>query len=267
MKLFFTDLDGTLLTDEKIVSEKTKQTLKKWSLTGHKLILNSGRPLDSILEVKRLCELNFSGMYIVANNGGCIYDCDNEKILQRFTIPYEYVTHIEQEAKKLGIHCQTYSDTHIICEKENEHLLYYTNRIHMPCIFTEDMVSVLPAPPQKMVAIHIYDHQKLEDFKLHLSSFAKDKLELVYSSNELLEIIPYNSGKGNSIRTICELLNVPIENSLAAGDMNNDISMIKASGIGIAMKNATPALKEIADIITVNDNNHDGLVPILEKYI
>lgn len=267
MKLFFTDLDGTLLTDDKIISDKTKQILKKWTTAGHKLILNSGRPLDSILEVKRLGNLDFSGMYLIANNGGCIYDCDKETIIKQLSIPYDYVTYIEKEAKKMGIHCQTYTDTHIVCEKENEHLAYYTSRIHMPCIFTENMVRALNTPPQKMLVIDIHNHQNLEDFKQHLQPFAKEKVEMLYSSNELLEIIPYESGKGNAILTLCKLLNVPIKDTLAAGDMNNDISMLEAAGIGIAMKNATPSLKELADIVTLDDNNHDGLVPILEQYM
>jgi hydroxymethylpyrimidine pyrophosphatase-like HAD family hydrolase len=63
------------------------------------------------------------------------------------------------------------------------------------------------------------------------------------------------------------MFNVPIEDSLAAGDMNNDLSMIEAAGVGIAMKNAMPKLKEMADIVTDEDNDHDGLVKILEHFM
>ena len=100
MKLFFTDLDGTLLNSECKISEETKNVLDKWVQAGHKLILNSGRPLDSILEVKRLGELNYPGMLIVANNGSLIYDCDNSSVLQSFGIPFEHVSHIMAVAKR-----------------------------------------------------------------------------------------------------------------------------------------------------------------------
>ena len=76
MKLFFTDLDGTLLNHEGKISEATKNVLDRWILTGNKLILSSGRPLNSILEVKHDAELNYPGMLIIANNGSLIYDCD-----------------------------------------------------------------------------------------------------------------------------------------------------------------------------------------------
>ena len=267
MKLFFTDLDGTLLNSECKISQATKTALDKWVAAGNKLILNSGRPLDSILEVKRLGELDYPGMLIVANNGSLIYDCDNSSVLQSFGIPFEHVSHIMAVAKKRGVHCQTYTTTHIICENYNEHLEFYVNRIHLPYILTDDVVSKLPAPPQKLLAIDVNDQQHLEDLRQELLPWAKGKVEMLYSSTKLMEFIHYESGKGNAIRTICKMFNVPICDSLAAGDMNNDLSMLEAAGTAIAMKNATPLLKEMADIVTDEDNDHDGLVRVLERFM
>ncbi len=267
MKLFFTDLDGTLLNSECKISSATKAALDKWVAAGNKLILNSGRPLDSILEVKRLGGLDYPGMLIVANNGSLIYDCDTSTVLHRFGIPFEHVQYIMDVARKRGVHCQTYTDTHIVCETENEHLTFYTNRIHLPYILTNDVVSKLSQPPQKLLAIDVNDHQNLEDLRQELLPWAKGKVEMLYSCNELMEFIHYESGKGNAIHTICKMFNVPIEDSLAAGDMNNDMTMIEAAGVGIAMKNATPLLKEMADIVTDEDNDHDGLIEVLERFI
>lgn len=267
MKLFFTDLDGTLLNSECKISDDTKAALDKWVAAGNKLILNSGRPLDSILEVKRLGGLDYPGMLIVANNGSLIYDCDTSTVLHSFGIPLEHVKYIMDVARKRGVHCQTYTSTHIVCENYNEHLEFYVNRIHLPYILTDDVVSKLPQPPQKLLAIDVNDHQNLENLRQELLPWAKSKVEMLYSCNELMEFIHYESGKGNAIRTICKMFNVPIEDSLAAGDMNNDLSMIEAAGIGIAMKNATPLLKEMADIVTDEDNDHDGLVSVLERFM
>ena len=267
MKLFFIDLDGTLLNSECKISEATKATLDKWVAAGNKLILNSGRPLDSILEVKRLGGLNYPGMLIVANNGSLIYDCDSSTVLHSFGIPFEHVSHIMAVAKKRGVHCQTYTNTHIVCENYNEHLEFYVNRIHLPYILTDDVVSKLPAPPQKLLAIDVNDQQHLEDLRQELLPWAKGKVEMLYSSTKLMEFIHYESGKGNAIRTICKMFNIPICDSLAAGDMNNDLSMLEAAGTAIAMKNATPLLKEMADIVTDEDNDHDGLVCVLEKFM
>ena len=66
---------------------------------------------------------------------------------------------------------------------------------------------------------------------------------------------------------MADFLDIPIENSFAAGDEQNDISMIKAAGTGIAMLNATDMVKDNADVITESDNDHDGLAPFIEKAI
>ena len=157
MKLFFTDLDGTLLNHEGKISEGTKNVLDKWISSGNKLILSSGRPLNSILEVKEDAELNYPGTLIIANNGSLIYDCDSKTVLQRIDIPFEHVKHILNTAKKLGVHCQTYTDTHIVCEQYNEELEFYVNRIHLPCIISSDVVNELTIPPLKLLAIDIHN--------------------------------------------------------------------------------------------------------------
>ena len=267
MKLFFTDLDGTLLNSAGKISAGTKKALDKWILAGNKLILSSGRPLDSILEVKRLGELDYPGMLIVANNGSLIYDYDSATVLKRIDIPYKHAAHILDVAKKRGVHCQTYTDTHIVCEKYNEELEFYVNRIHLPYIISSDVIGELTSPPLKLLAIDVNNYQNLEDLRQELLPWADGKIEMLYSSTRLLEFIHADSGKGNAIRTLCKMFNVPVEDSLAAGDMNNDITMIEAAGIGIAMKNATPLLKEMADVVTEADNDHDGLAAILERFL
>ena len=70
-----------------------------------------------------------------------------------------------------------------------------------------------------------------------------------------------------AIKYLCNFLNIPIENTIAVGDERNDISMIKAAHIGIAVQNAVDAAKEAADDITENDNNHDAIAEVIGKYI
>lgn len=267
MKLFFTDLDGTLLNSQGKISQKTKLTLDNWIKAGNKLIFCSGRPLNSILEVKEFGELDYPGILIVANNGSLIYDCDTSTVLQKIEIPYEHVSHILDVARNLGIHCQAYTDTHIVCEDFNEHIEFYISRIHLPYIITKDVVKELPTPPLKLLAIDINSYDNLETLRQELLPWSKGKIEMLYSNQKLLEIIHCDSGKGNAVRTICKMFDVPIEDSIAAGDMNNDFSMLEAAGTSIAMKNATPLLKEMADIVTDEDNNNDGLAYVLEQFI
>ena len=125
-KIFFTDLDGTLLNDEKKITKETFLTLEKWCQAGHKLVLCSGRALDSILHVFEALQLTFPGVYLVGCNGGEIYDCSKNKLLLRRTISYDDVEKVFSLAQKHQIHIQTYSETHIITKKEGKELYSFS---------------------------------------------------------------------------------------------------------------------------------------------
>jgi hydroxymethylpyrimidine pyrophosphatase-like HAD family hydrolase len=90
-----------------------------------------------------------------------------------------------------------------------------------------------------------------------------DKLTLLYSNPYYLEIFPSEAGKGSAVKRLADILGVDIKDTLAAGDEQNDISMIQAAGCGIAMVNGTDLVKESADVITTYDNDHDGLAEFI----
>ena len=73
--------------------------------------------------------------------------------------------------------------------------------------------------------------------------------------------------KGSAILRLCSLLDIPIEHTIAVGDEWNDISMIQAAHIGVAVKNAVEAVKEAADYVTERDNNHDAVAEVIEKFM
>lgn len=263
MKIFFTDLDGTLLTKEKTITPDTMSALKNWTAAGNLFAICTGRAIDSAKEVKSSLGLDFPGSYLIGYNGGEIYDCDNDKVISRITLTMEQASLVAQMAKKHGIHCQTYTDTHIISPADNEELRSYRRVIHTPYIISEDVVSALEKPPCKMLAIALDNKERLENFRKELQPLVEGQLNLIFSNDRYLEIFPASSGKGTAVKILCEHLNLPLANALAAGDEANDISMLQAAGLGIAMQNAKDAVKEAADIVTETDNDHDGLVPIL----
>jgi Cof subfamily protein (haloacid dehalogenase superfamily) len=226
-------------------------------------VINTGRSIDSALEVQRQHRLFFPGTYLIGFNGGQIYDCDNECLIYRASIPMDITEEIFRTAHAHDVHCHTFSDTHIVTPDNGECMEYYTRVIHTPVLVTADILSALQEGPSKCIAIELHDHEKMEHFRTDVSSIAPDRLQVMYSNPFYLEIFPKETGKGSAVKRLCDILNIPIENSLAAGDEQNDISMIKAAACGIAMQNATAEVKAAADVITIADNNHDGLRPYL----
>ncbi|MDD6490802.1 MAG: Cof-type HAD-IIB family hydrolase [Firmicutes bacterium] len=267
-KILFTDLDGTLLNDEKQIGSYTRDVLGKWSKTGHKLVLCSGRDINSVGDVKNYLQLNFPGMYLIGYNGGQIYDCDRKETIYKVALTIEQALHIKETADAFGIHFHTYSDTNIIAFHDTEELRYYQRVIKTPTRFVKDMREALLEGPCKCLAIELKDHQKMEAFRLALLPWAeKEGISMIYSNPYYLELFPSISGKGTAVKKLCELLGINPYFSVAAGDAQNDLSMIEAAGMGIAMSNGSDDVKMAATTITAYDNNHDGLAHVLYDLI
>lgn len=267
MKILFTDLDGTLLNNQSQVSLKTQEFLKEFIAAGNKLVLSSGRPLDSILEVKKQANLNYPGIYIIANNGTLIYDCDSQKPVHELRMPLSYVSYLQAQAKAQNLHIQTYTDDAVVCAAEDEEIRFYRQKIHLPLILAEDYAQALPKEPYKMLAVHLTDKNKLNAFCDSIADWAEDKIQYIFSSDMYLELFAKEAGKGNAVRFLCDYFQVPLADSFAAGDAQNDISMLKAAGCGIAMANAAPEVKKAADVITPVDNDNDGLAVYLQSIL
>ena len=265
-KILFTDLDGTLLNDEKKVSPALFGALQQLQEKGHILVLSSGRPLNSVLEVKEMLQLQDQGLYISAYNGGLIYDCSTKLPIIEKRVSFADVSHILEVAHSTYTYCHTYTDTHIVTETEGKELAVYLKHIHLPVICTSQIIDALSEEPFKLLAIDTTDHTHLEQFKEALEPWASGRITTLFSNPMYLELFPSTAGKGQALSELCQHLQIPITNAMSAGDMDNDISMIEVAGRGIAMQNATPLVKKKANIVTNCDNNHDGLLPYIKDF-
>lgn len=267
-KILFTDLDGTLLDSRKQISPYTREVLEKWSRAGHKLALCSGRDVNSVKDVKRYLHLDLPNMYVIGYNGGQIYDCTEDKTIHRVALTLEQTAHILEEADKCGVHVHTYTETNIVSPKEDEELVYYRRVIKTPVIINPNVMDELTQGPCKCIGIELKDADKLENFRLSLLPWAKEEgVSMIYSNPYYLEFFPAASGKGAAVKTLCELLGINPYFSVAAGDAQNDLSMIEAAGMGIAMCNGSEDVRMAATTITAYDNDHDGLAHALVDLI
>lgn len=271
MKLLFTDLDDTLLNNQSQVSPETKAFLDEFLADGNRLVLSSGRPLMSVMEVTELAGLHQPGIFLSASNGTRVYDCDNKRTIRKFGLPFSYVSYLQEQAEKLSLHIQTYRDSDaddaVVSPADDEEIRYYRRKIHLPLVVSEDLRSALTEEPCKMLAISLHIFEKLETFRKNIADWAEGKVRTIYSSDKYLEIFDWNAGKGSSLLFLCDYLGIPVSDSYAAGDADNDISMLDAAGCGIAMKNATDKVKAHADVVTDLDNDQNGLADMMRKLL
>ncbi len=262
-KIFFFDLDGTLLTTDKKISQKTLKALKEFTDAGNYFCINTGRAIDSAKAVYNGLNLDFKGSFLCGSNGTEIYSVDENRYIFKIGVPLELVPKILDLAEEYDVHCHTYNVDHIVSRHDNECMKYYRRVIKTPLLITTDVLKDVKEPPSKMICIELHDHEKQERFRHALSDMVGDKLTLLYSNPYYLEIFPSEAGKGSAVKRLADILGVDIKDTYAAGDEQNDISMIQAAGCGIAMQNATDLVKESADVITNFDNDHDGLAEFI----
>ena len=262
-KILFTDLDGTLLKTDKTISEKNREAIRQMLDAGNCVVITTGRVVSSAYKVAKKLGLTMPGCYMIAANGAVIYDCAAQRVVKEWTIPMEYVRYLFAEAERYGIHIQTYSDQFMLTSCNSRELEYYVSKTDTPTRLVEDVFAVLKQDPNKILLANIDDSKILKQFQRDHLQWEQGRISSFFSCPQYLEYCPPGVDKGSGVRFLCSYLDIPIENAYAVGDERNDIPMIKAAGVGIAMKNAHEETKAAADYVTEHDNDHDAIAEII----
>lgn len=269
MKILFTDLDGTLLTDEKTISAQDMEAVSSMISAGHKFVMTTGRPLAAVIPLAEKYGFLKEGFFLVSFNGGLIYDCGAGKSILTRRISVDQVKFIMDGAHRRGMHAHTYAGDKVISEYETEQLKTYCRLMKMEYEVVEDIREFFKThrPPIKVNIITPFDHESLVNFRKDMRVHTEGKLFDVFSKSEMLEFSHMQSNKGDAVRYMAELFKVPLEDTIACGDEENDCPMIEAAGVGVAMVNGSAAVKQVADYITIQDNNHGGIAEVIQKFI
>lgn len=269
-KILFLDLDGTLLNDRKEITPGNRAAIEKAIGLGHRIVVTSGRPLKSaLIQAKRL-GLAGEGCYVIAYNGAVIYDCSQEREISRRTLDMESLYEVFDEARRRNIHIQAYdADDTVVIESRCDAAIAkrYCEAIDLDFRVAEDIRSALTAPSVKALMIDFQDHEPVADMERWVLENMGEQVDCFFSSRYYLEVVPAGMNKGGAVKEMCRILSVPLENSVAAGDEANDVTMIAAAGTGVAMRNAVAEAKAAANYVTERDNNHDGIAEVIERFL
>lgn len=267
-KALFLDLDGTLLNDAKEITPGNRAAISQALEAGHKVIITTGRPLPSAVWQAESLGMTKPGCYVIAYNGGVIYDMGARKTIFQRTIPLDLVQKAFAGANRRGIHIQTYDEQYVLVEPrcDDAHLSLYCEKTNMKFRVIAS-VEALEQEPSKLLAVDFDHPAPLEEYRRWLSGWAENKLDSFFSCGQLLEIVPHGLNKGTALAETAELLGILPENTVAAGDAANDLPMLRAAHVGVGMCNGTDEVKAAADYITLRDNNHDAIEEVIENLI
>lgn len=268
-KILFLDLDGTLLNDQKECTEGNREAIGTALARGHRVVVTSGRPLKSALVQAERLGLAGQGCYVIAYNGAVIYDCSRRKEMFRRALPLENLYAIFDEANRRGVHIQTYRGENVVVEprNDNDNVRRYCALTGMSFQVIEDIRRDLTESPVKALLIDFWDRTLTAAMESWIHAHMRGEVDCYFSSQYYLEVVPVGMNKGYAAAALCQTLRVPIQNTIAVGDEANDISMLQAAGVGVAMQNAAPEVKAAADYITRHDHNHDGIAEVIGRFL
>lgn len=267
-RILFLDLDGTLLNDEKQITPGNRAALEGALERGHDMVITTGRPLKSAMNQAHVLGMDRPGCYLIAYNGAVIYDWAQNKQIFTRSLSFDAVHRVFDKANAMGLHIQTYDTWDVLVEQrcDDAAVRRYCGLIRMDFRVIADVRKDLTEEPVKCLIID-YDRQtdllKIQDW---ITENMTEEVDCFFSCDQYLEVVPKGMNKGEAVKMLCADLGVEIENAVAAGDAANDLSMIEAAGIGVAMANGTDQVKAAADYVTTHDNNHDGIAEVVERF-
>ncbi len=262
------DMDGTLLNRSNRISEKTEAAIREAADAGKAVVIATGRSITEVLPYRE----QFRGIrYAILESGAMLYDFDSEKTLKRVVFPQETVEKLVAVSLKEDILLQVMTEGKSLIEQG------FADRLEAMGVaglreFVEQCETVVPDIRKLMRGgemtfekINLYHNSKEERLR-SLERVREINAESAFSANASLEMSPPGVTKGSALRELAEMTGIPIEETIAVGDSGNDIAMLRAAGLAVAMGNADDELLEVADV-TVATNEEDGCEEAIRRFL
>jgi len=249
--LIATDLDGTLLADDKTVSAENKNAIEYFMSEGGYFTITTGRSRQGIDSIINQIMPNAP---IVLFNGSAVYDIKkNEFIWEAFLDENanNVIKLVEEKFPYLGIEVWGRKDIYI---SRNNELIRKQIEIEG---LTENLLHYSDVPDPLRKAMFVQEAESLPYVREEImASEYADCYNFMQSSECYFELLPKEASKGNGLLKIAEFLGIPQSRTVGIGDNENDISLVCDAGVGVAVANAIPALLDKADFISTDNNSH-----------
>ena len=258
IKAAFFDVDGTLVNfKDRKISDSSKKAIKELRENGIKVFVASGRALFQIEDL-----VDFDG-YITVNGCNCFVDEDNKlKEIYRVSLDKDDLFSLVDYLDKDRFLCSviTSKDIFINYIDDDVKKMYDENKIVIP--ESVNFREYINKNYEQILQLNIFVDENKESYLIN--NVLKDSKSSRWNPN-FADVNSKHGGKEVGVNKIIEYYKIDLSEIIAFGDGGNDIGMIKAAGIGVAMGNANDSVKEVADYIT-DDVDNDGVCKALKHY-
>lgn len=266
-KLLAVDMDGTVLNSQKKISPRTKSAITELMKRGVYVVVSTGRNLAELADYRD----DFKAMnYGIVISGGMIYDFFNDKPVKIHAVDEPTIFKLIDfglETRAM-IHLHTVHKS-IAREVDIQNMAAFDMGIYQSmfdriCERCDDCKEFVRAHPGEVIKVNLYHRDK----KSRDKNFERIKplnLSISYAEAFNLEMSPANITKGSGLVELCDFLNIDVAETVAIGDADNDKEILQTAGFSVAMGNASDEIKNLADFVTL-DNDNDGVAVAVEKF-
>lgn len=266
-KLIACDLDETLLTSDRSVSDENREAILKADELGVKFVLATGRGYATVQETLKEVGLHdLEDEYVISFNGGAVTHNKGNEVLHLQGISHEFANELYKRGQEydVAMHVYTEKDVYVYnyVDEEREHLEGMMDVIE---VFDKDLEFLKDEPIVKLLYMNT-DRNYLNTIEEDLKDITQDA-DVSYSSNRYIEFNYKGVNKGAGIIFLADKLGIDIEETIAIGDNFNDLPMLETAGLSVGVANMVPELKEKMDYITEANHNESAIAEVINKFI
>ena len=260
-KLVAIDVDGTLVNDDKRLTKRTIDSIKKAIQIDTKIVISSARSFYRLKNYLEQLGLIKDNQYTICFNGAVIIENGKKNIILSNNFDIEEIWELINLAGKFNTPIFLYSMNSVFVEQ-------VPKVIETSKSFKNVKLDLLKFNTINFNRNNIYkilfvnDYDNITDIKKKIP----EKYEITSSIPECIEFVKKGTTKSKSLQFICRKCNIKQSEIIAIGDADNDLEMINFAGLGVAMGNAHDSLKIHANYVT-GSNNDDGVADVIDKYV
>lgn len=261
IRYLVSDLDGTLLDGRSEISPYTLNVLHRAQAAGIGVIAASGRMVESMMPFVRALG---TSLPLIACNGALIADSADGSILRSDCVPVEAAREVALYLETEACYFQCYDSQGFFYAEQTGESAYYHQATRLPGRSVGPVSAYLQQETPKMLIIA--EPHEISAMLPVLHARFGGRLSVTNSQPNMIEITNFSATKGAALCALCARLGIDLAEVAAFGDGGNDVTMIAAAGLGVAMGNAQPLLKEAASHIC-GPHTEDGLARFVEQHV
>ncbi len=264
--LIISDFDGTLVNADGSITEENRKAIADYVSAGGAFAVSTGRLPAGI--ISRVAELGLQG-YVCCCQGAIVLDIQEKTPVVDGRLSLKSTLTACRAMEKMGLHIHAYDLWEFYSNMDDEALRTYERIVGATAQRVVDRPLSAFIEERGLRAYKLLAMVDAADSDAILSALEKEGIEgcsFTKSADFLIEVVNEGYSKGTAVEFLADHYGVPLEKTVAVGDQRNDMPMLERAGVGVAVQNAAPALKAVADYVSEYTNEESAIARVIEKF-